>query len=216
MYTKKNAIIINDWVRKFFADGDGKKSDNKKYDAPPAEGFSIKLDQDTNRNRDQPLATGVRLNIQQKKKDDYGASGVSPAQMGEIIFKGKFRGGNCAESTWLISYYLKLKKLNGWIAIIDDPGDHQFMVFSATKPSWKSVKEMDYMGEDQWIIDPWANIVCKPGEFNQAFTDKMAKWTGKGKRIGLVVDNKRVWTAGSDEKYLKDNLTSPLLYRETG
>ncbi|WP_153141590.1 hypothetical protein [Paraburkholderia agricolaris] len=42
MYTKGNATVMNKWVRAFF-DGpehSGKKSDNKRYDEPPAEFFT--------------------------------------------------------------------------------------------------------------------------------------------------------------------------------
>lgn len=220
MYNKTNAEAMNTWVRKFFdgTDHAGKKSDNKRYDAPPTEGITLKEGQADRRNTNQPLAAQIRVTIHQKKNALAELTGqtLTPAQVGEIILKQKLRGGNCAEMTWLLCYGLSTKNVNIWIAIIDDPGDHQFCILMKNKPGFESIKTMTYSGDDQWIIDPWANIVCKPAEFYEQFGNKMKKWTERGKRIGVPNSSKTgyVWTAGTDEKYFKANTESRLQYRQ--
>ncbi|MFL9944379.1 hypothetical protein PQR68_00175 [Paraburkholderia agricolaris] len=103
MYTKGNATVMNKWVRAFF-DGpehSGKKSDNKRYDEPPAEGFTLKEGQAERRNTNQPLAGTIRQTIQGKRQGMTGLlqRSPTPAEMGEIIKKQGLRGGNCAEMT---------------------------------------------------------------------------------------------------------------------
>jgi hypothetical protein len=220
MYTKGNAVIMNKWVRDFF-DGpehSGRKSDNKRYDAPPAEGLTLKEGQADRRNTNQPLAGEIRQTIQGKRQllTSLLQRPPTPTEMGEIIKKQGLRGGNCAEMTWLLCFAFQSRKLNIWIAIIDDPGDHQFCILMKGTPAFGSIKTMDYSGDDQWIIDPWANIVCKPAEFFTAFGDKMKKWTDHGKRIGVPNSAKTgyVWTPGTDAKYFKDNTESGLQYRK--
>ncbi|RDK00705.1 hypothetical protein [Paraburkholderia lacunae] len=220
MYTKANANIMKNWVRDFF-DGpehSGMKSDNKRYDAPPVEGVTLKEGQAERRNTNQPLAATIRQTIHGKKQAIVELTGKAPtpAEMGAMIKKHQLRGGNCAEMTWLLCFAFKSRSLNIWIAIIDDPGDHQFCILMKNKPGFGSIKTMDYSGDDQWIIDPWANIVCKPAEFFTAFGDKMKKWTDRGKRIGVPNSTRTgyVWTPGTDAKYFKDNTESGLLYRK--
>lgn len=219
MYTQTNATLMNTWVRKFF-DGTnhaGMKSDNKRYEAQPTEGITLKQGQADRRNTNQPLANSIRQSIQGKRQV-FTSIGITPTpdQMGEIILQQKLRGGNCAEMTWLLCHGFKTKNLRIWIAIIDDPGDHQFCILMAGEPNFTSIKTMDYSGDDQWIVDPWANIVCKPAEFYAAFGNKMKKWTERGKRIG-VPNSKRdgyVWTAGTDVNYFKAITESGLKYRK--
>jgi hypothetical protein len=217
MYDKPTAESINESVRSFFKGDEispGFKSDNKKYAADPIEGVTLKEGQATKRNTNQLLSTPVRGVIQTfPGKLKQKGLGATPTNMGKVIVMTQQRAGNCAEMCWVSCHMATEKGVNIWIAIIDDPGDHQFCVLSEKKPTFTSIKDMKYMGEDQWIIDPWANIVCKPGEFFGEFTLKMKKWTERGKRVGVVVSNKYVWTAGGDPVYLKNNLTSALIWR---
>ena len=212
-YTRANAETYHKWVRDFF--GKGSKSDNKRYDAEPAEGQTLKANQAATRNANQELAVGIRNTIHEKKAL---LKGRTPAMMGELIFKSKLRGGNCAEMTWLCCYAFRTKQLNTWVAIIKDPGDHQFCIFSAKKPNYESINAMKYLGEDQWIIDPWANIVCKPGEFSAKMTEKLQRWTARGKRIGIANEDQSGyrWVPGTDPDYLKNMLTSGLDIRSGG
>ncbi|HEX7761381.1 MAG TPA: hypothetical protein VF459_17885 [Caulobacteraceae bacterium] len=214
-YVEENAKRINNWVRKFF-DGPehaGSKSDNKRYDAPPQEGVTLKPGQSDRRNAHIATANQIRQTIRSEGKK---LNGPMPAQMGEIIFKGKFRGGNCAEMTWLCCHGFVASKAHIWVAIIDDPGDHQFCILMDKEPDYKSIELMDYRGDDQWIIDPWAGIVCKPGEFKETFTKQMLKWTAAGKRIGVPNAKKDgyIWTPGTETKYLDAILKSGLKFRK--
>ncbi len=217
MYTKVNAEKMNDWVIGFFdgKDHSGAKSDNKKYGAPPKEGITLKEGQADRRNNNLARAAEVRQAIHGKKQliAQFTGQNPTPAEMGKIIFDQKLRGGNCAEMTWLLCHSFNTK-LNIWIVVIEDPGDHQFCLLAAKQPAYNTIAAMDYLGEDQWIIDPWANIVCKPGEFATEFTNKMQKWTDRGKRIGVPAGQVYEWTAGSDPTYLSNILTSRLLYRK--
>jgi len=206
-YTKANADNMNTYVRNFF--GKGRGSDNKRYDAPPVAGENLKEGQAAKRNANQVLATGIRNTIHTIRA---AGKGWTAAAMGEMIVKQQLRGGNCAEMSWLCCHAFTKNKLNIWLAVINDPGDHQFCILSQVKPKYTSISDMKYMKGDQWIIDPWANIVCHPGEFPTKLTEKFQRWTARGKRIGIPNADKNgyVWTAATDATYSQNILTSGL------
>jgi hypothetical protein len=226
MYTKENAVKINNWVRIFYggknADGGtngGTKSDNKRYQEDPTAGIVPNEDKKAKRNsaRDQSAVDrNTFYNVTLPLARKLGASTATPAQVGKIIVDNKSRAGNCAEMTRLVCYGFSRSNLHIWLVTIKDPGDHQFCILAKNEPVFSSIQAMDYLGEDQWIVDPWANIVCKPGNFSGEFGDKMKKWTGQGKRVGVVdkINGGYIWTPGSDQTYLSDITTSGLEYKK--
>jgi hypothetical protein len=56
--------------------------------------------------------------------------------------------------------------------------DHAFCLVGAPdKPSWgTSGRGIDGDQEGVWIIDPWANLVCKPNEYRAKLTAKMESY----------------------------------------
>ena len=58
---------------------------------------------------------------------------------------------------------------------------------------------------DCWIVDPWANIVCKAPEYVSILKNKMALWAIKGKVIvNLFYDDDRFkWESPDNPKWIK-------------
>lgn len=226
MYTRDNAVKINNWVRIFYggknAEGKtngGPKSDNKQYEADPTAGIVPNAEKQKKRNsaREQSVADrNTFRTVTLPLAREEGEPTATPAQVGKIIFDKKARAGNCGEMTRLVCYGFSRSKYHIWLVTIEDPGDHQFCILAENQPKFKSIQAMKYLGEDQWIVDPWANIVCKPGEFATQFGNKMKKWTGQGKRVGVVdkTNGGYIWTPGNDETYLKHITTSGLTYKK--
>ena len=209
MASKEQAEKVAKWVREMYGQGSG--ADNKRYVDPPV--MPLKEKQAETRNANQPLASIRRPLLPTALKELRARGGVfdTPAKIGQVIFNTKLFAGNCGEMCYLSCFMAQKSKAPIWMVTIDDPGDHQFCILGVAKPTAKSVAEMSAMGDDSWVLDPWAGIVCRPGEFRQEFIGKMVKWTSRGKRVGLVnAGHTYDWHAPSGDKYLDAHMYSNL------
>lgn len=213
MGSKINADKINDYVRTFY--GKGNKSDNKSYVGVPE--VEIDPEKVERRSKNQILSNQQRVEFHEYlgKLRNIGKSPSTPAQVGEIIVNQKIRSGNCAEMSRVACYVAARSKVAIWFVTIEDPGDHQFCLFVDAKPTYTSIEAMDGRSDTEWIIDPWANIVCQPCDYKDRFTDKMKKWQTRGKNIAVLNESKDKlnWTPPLDPDYLSAILTSTLTYK---
>ena len=63
------------------------------------------------------------------------------------------------------------------------PGDHVVVVCSRTRlpelpEDWK-----DWKADDIFVCDAWSNTACAAADYRERFLGKMAKWSGRGKRV---------------------------------
>lgn len=209
MASKEQAEQVVKWVRGKYGQDLG--ADNKRYVDPPV--LLLKDEQAETRNANQSLASIRRALLPTELRERRAGGGVfdTPAKIGQLIFNQKLFAGNCGEMCYLSCFMAQKSKARIWMVTIDDPGDHQFCILGDAKPTAKSIAEMSAMGDDSWVLDPWAGIVCRPGEFRQEFIGKMVKWTSRGKRVGLVnAGGTYDWHAPIGEKYLDAQLYSNL------
>lgn len=102
--------------------------------------------------------------------------------------------GNCHELAVIASNYLKAHGVSdvGLVGILP-PGDHQFAVIGLNKADVN--KPFAQWGDHVYIIDPWANILCRAKDFPFAWKQKMRKWKSDNKKIinGPETAKQRNW-----------------------
>ncbi|ORM89863.1 hypothetical protein HA50_25040 [Pantoea cypripedii] len=94
----------------------------------------------------------------------------------------KLGAGNCGEMSGIADQIIN--KSGGYSRQyqVDKKGTHAFTLVGKPSPYAKdSIHFSDY--DNCWVVDPWANIVCKASEYTETFIKKMDEWTNKGKAI---------------------------------
>ncbi len=204
--------LINFEVRAHFKKGF--KSTNKIYwdeDAP-----------DISPNRDKKLAiTAEKLAKKINKShsriaDAHGVLGIirrdinqigkPPLRVGAALLKMNLPAGNCNEMT-KVALTLALDRqvrMAVWILSIGSPGDHVACLFNdGTTPIFANVSHFTSDKSGAWIIDPWANIVCRATEYQQSFKMKMTKWSLNSKYVYFEnSEGEGVWEDPASNEYL--------------
>jgi hypothetical protein len=142
---------------------------------------------------------------------------LSDFEYGKFIWEHGTLAGNCQEQACLAGYGASRPGFNFpnvYIAYIEDPGDHVFCLVDYPNPSWSKIPEMLTNGESGWVVDPWANLCCRPASYVGRFQEKLKKWSGEGKRIFYDSKNNRFtgWTDALGKKYVSGFLTGDLVF----
>lgn len=118
------------------------------------------------------LSIGIRVHI------DPVLSGYKVLDQHELV-------GNCHEMAVAAAFVVALRNVGTpWVGHIKRPGNHVFcLVNGGEKPVWKNVKAFLTTPTDAWVIDPWANICCRQGEYVARFADQMRIWAHHGKHV---------------------------------
>jgi hypothetical protein len=199
-------------IRKFFGEGD--KSGNKRY-SPDRSGRLP--DSPSQKQIDRAAQASASVSSIIFWRDERKKSGLSDYQYGETIWKTGTKAGNCWEQACVAAWGAQFYGFTtSYTCMIDDPGDHVFCLVDYKNPVWKTVSDMKTAGGEGWIIDPWANTCCRPGEYVERFQAKMQKWAAQGKRIwyDTKVNNFTGWTDALAYKYRDGFLNGPIAYSQ--
>jgi hypothetical protein len=93
--------------------------------------------------------------------------------------------GNCVEYAVIARDYVLQKKDDAKAAVIGlSMADHAFLAVGIGADD-APVKDMREWGDDVWICDPWAKIVCKAADYPLKWREKLTKWKSKDKMLSL-------------------------------
>jgi hypothetical protein len=173
MVTETTAIEIQGLVRQYFKGGI--KSSNKRYTAegPKSAGRAKSLETAGDSIQNFRDVTTKGLNLWLKAQE------VAKLGTGGSVF------GNCSEMALLACYHAYQKDVTVGFRLGLRGADHMFcLVGPESKPPWPNILAMNkWQGDEAWIIDPWANICCRPQDFLGQYTKKMIYWSEKHKQI---------------------------------
>ncbi|AMK78324.1 MULTISPECIES: hypothetical protein [Methylomonas] len=144
------------------------------------------------------------LSYEQKQSFEHNDSNFS---IGEKLYKANNTVGNCGLMARVAMYVAinqfgvsKAKCRIGKLAyqtkaILGVWGDltgfgHEYLVIGD-------------LGEERWIVDPWANLVCKHTDFTQQLTRKLSQWKTDGKRIEVCIKGKSGFVEPDDSLVTK-------------
>ncbi len=159
------------------------------------------------------LVAGVVVNLTR-------ATDQNPSLVAKAVALANFdattgiRAGNCWEMALMAGLFARLSGCTEriWIVGISGIGDHAFCCIGPdTMPTWNT---SDDMAADRrggiFVIDPWANTVCRQDEYPFQFRQKMRAWSEEGKRILF----KGVWTDPGSQEYKRGFNEGGMRYTE--
>jgi hypothetical protein len=87
--------------------------------------------------------------------------------------------GNCAEYALVARDFLLQRDPRAKVAVVGlSAADHVFVAVGLAADTVPP-KNMSTWGEDVWICDPWANIVCRAAAYPGEWQSKLRKWAHK-------------------------------------
>jgi hypothetical protein len=208
-------------ARAFFKHGE--KAANKKYFSyffqsadhreqtlASVRGISLAKAQQMVADRDRNWVASTQL---QNGEGDITAGGrLRPLDVGTSIVHAGRRYGNCGHMAAVAIYYARCQQ--------HVPRDQLFMV-NVFNPNYTEgilflQKNMTFghswallgnhprvQGVTNYVVDPWANVVCDQDDFSDELTAALNAWAGQGKRISVNwSDGKAVWTEANDAAIL--------------
>ncbi|WP_416414611.1 hypothetical protein [Pantoea sp. App145] len=164
--------------------------------------------------------------VDHKKKAWCGLDRVSghnrmPPFYPDTTLAMKLGAGNCGEMSGIADQIINQSGGYSRQYQVDKKGTHAFTLVGKPSPYAKdSIHFSDY--DNCWVVDPWANIVCKASEYTETFIKKMDEWTNKGKAIRTNVDwvfaNNPEWVnavvEGSKHQMLPESVYSELEHED--
>jgi hypothetical protein len=206
-------------ARDFFGQAGALKSTNKAYIDPTtaddagwsALGTVLQLAEAKGITPDDALAkirSRAAARLQARNQGEYEAmmSGATPVQYGEITVRKNSPTGNCGVMACVAMHYASMAHV---------PVNEMFLVtaYNQTtravplnpfdRTTWNS-ETMEFghswallglgtKDNPEFIVDPWAGIVCASASFEQKLKAKLDEWQGQGKRIAVNYTNSTYW-----------------------
>jgi hypothetical protein len=130
-----------------------------------------------------------------------------------VASRGAGAGGNCTEMCYLAAYHFHqmAPHVPVKVVFVDDPGDHVFLIAGNLPQEYhnrpyNSVAALTRMsaGMDSYVVDVWAGLCCRTGQYAAAFSAKMGCWTRQGKLIRF----EKFWVEPAEPGYLDAFLNS--------
>lgn len=214
MATLNQAQAVFTLARNFFSQPGASKSNNKVYFHPSqdldqaatvlAQAKGIPLAQAKNQ-----VNTRVAARLQASGQGVHGPNrqGMTPIGLGQITVNTNTPTGNCGLMACVAMYYAS-------VTVPHVPANEMWMVTVYNKWTRESLLGFNYMkfghswallgaeGSPQFIVDPWAGVVCPKADYQDELTAQLNKWARQGKRVWVNYEKGCVWTQANDPNIL--------------
>lgn len=128
--------------------------------------------------------------------------GKTPYEIGETLWLNGTTLGNCGEMA-AVAVYLAIvgaqvprgevahwtlrNRVEGGIFGKDRSFGHSFAVLGDGTPA------------NSWVVDPWADLVCRLSKFSDELAAKLKYWTSMGKRIAAEMPDGTCWVEPTND-----------------
>lgn len=214
MATFSQAQAVFTLARDFFGQPGAFKSNNKVYFHPSHDNDQAATVLAKEKGLSQAQALNkvlsrgqARLQAQGQGVHGPAKQGMTPIGLGQMTVNTNTPTGNCGLMSCVAMYYAS-------ITVPQVPANEMWMVTAYNNWTRESFFGANYMkfghswallgaeGSAQFIVDPWAGVVCSKADFEDKLTAQLNKWARQGKRVWVNYDKGCVWTQANDSNVL--------------